>query len=66
MPPTFQGHMLKRDDAMQRKCMICGKKTRSICGCGRAICGITGGRTCWAWHLEAVVAGTAADGPIQW
>jgi hypothetical protein len=66
MPPTFKGHVLKRDATMQRKCMICGTKTRSICECGRAIYGRTGGRTCWAWHLEAVVAGTAADGPIQW
>jgi hypothetical protein len=64
--PTFKGNVLKRDDTMQRKCMICGKKTRSISECGGAVCGSTGGRTCWAWHPEAVVAGTAADGRMQW
>jgi hypothetical protein len=26
MPPNFKGHMLKRDDTMQRKCMICGRR----------------------------------------
>jgi hypothetical protein len=47
MPPTFKGHVLTRDSTMQQhKCMVCGEKTRSICECGRAICGSTGGRTC--------------------
>jgi hypothetical protein len=66
MPHTVRGHALERDDTMQRKCMIFERKNRLICVCVRAICGSTGGVTCWAWHLEAVVAGTAADGPVQW
>jgi hypothetical protein len=66
MPALFQGHALSRDSTKNRKCMICGVKTKTVCGCGRAICSSAGGVTCWAWHLEAVVSGVAADQPVQW
>jgi hypothetical protein len=46
--------------------MICGTKTKVICGCVRAICSSTGGVTCWAWHFEAVASGAADEGPVPW
>jgi hypothetical protein len=66
MPARFQGHALTRDATKNRKCMICGKTTKTICGCGRAICSSAGGVTCWAWHLDAVITGATAEQPVQW
>jgi hypothetical protein len=54
MPPVFLGHASSRDASVNRKCMHFGKFTKVVCGCGRAICGTQGGKTCWAWHLAAV------------
>jgi hypothetical protein len=66
MPTVFQRNMLQRDETKNRKCMICGTKTKVICGCGRAICSSTGDVTCWAWHFEAVASGAFDEGPVQW
>lgn len=66
MPVMFQGHVLKCDQGWYCKCMVCGVKTRMVCECGRATFGTSGGVTCWALHLEAVVAGTAGEDPLQW
>jgi len=66
MPPTFRGHTLTRDQTKNRKCMVCGTFTKTLCSCGRAICGSQGGVTCWAWHLEAVSLGTDAEEPMHW
>jgi hypothetical protein len=65
MLTVFQGLMLQRDETKNRKCMLCETKTKVICGCGRAICSLTGGVTCWAWHLEAVASGAADEGPVR-
>jgi hypothetical protein len=66
MPPTFLGHALKRDETKNRKCMVCGTLTKSICACGKAICGSQSGVTCWSWHMEAVALGTDAEQPLRW
>jgi hypothetical protein len=38
MPPTFRGHALSRDPNRNRACAICGSRTKTICGCGQAVC----------------------------
>jgi hypothetical protein len=48
MPPGLQGHRLQYDGQNNRKCLSCGMMTKSLCGCGRAFCGISKGVTCWA------------------
>jgi hypothetical protein len=65
MPPTLHGHALKRDETKNRKCMVCGTLFKSMCACGKAICGSKGGVTCWSWHMEAVALGTDAEQPLQ-
>jgi hypothetical protein len=66
MPASFSGHVLRRDDTKNRKCMVCGTKTKTQCSCGRAICGTAGGVTCWAWHLDSVATGSVEAQPLQW
>jgi hypothetical protein len=61
MPPMFGGHQLRRDDKKNRKCMVCGTKTKTVCSCGRAICSSAGGVTCWARYLEAVATGAISE-----
>jgi hypothetical protein len=34
MPPALHEHTLKHDARQNRKCMVCGTLTHSICGCG--------------------------------
>jgi hypothetical protein len=66
MPMMFSGHQLQRDANKDRKCMVCGTKTKTLCGFGRAICGSAGGVTFWAWHLETVATSDTKDVPMQW
>jgi hypothetical protein len=44
MPAVFQRHMLQQDESRNRRCMMCGTKTKVIYRCGRAICSSTGGK----------------------
>jgi hypothetical protein len=64
MPPGLQGHRLQYDGPKNRKCMNCG--TKSWCGCGRAIFGVSKGVTCWAWHLDMVMMGDVDEEPVRW
>jgi hypothetical protein len=66
MPPGLQGHRLQYDAQKNRKCMSFGMMKKSVCGCGRAFCGVSKGVTWWAWHLHKVMAGDADDEPVQW
>jgi hypothetical protein len=66
MPSMYQGHALTRQDNTSLKCIGCGKNTKSLCKCGRAICSSDGGVTCWAWHLEAVASGAITEQPLLW
>jgi hypothetical protein len=40
--PVFAGHALRRQETNTLKCIICGTKTKSLCECGRAVCGTVG------------------------
>jgi hypothetical protein len=64
--PMFAGHALRRQETNTLKCIICGTKTKSLCECGRAVCGTAGGVGCWSWHLGAVATGTASEQPMRW
>jgi hypothetical protein len=66
MPATFHGHALAHKQDKHRLCMVCATRTKWFCECGRAICGTPGNRTCWAWHLDEVLAGTVEEGDVQW
>jgi hypothetical protein len=66
MPPGLQGHRLQYDAHKNRKCMNCGTMTKSLCGCGRAFCGVSKGVTCWAWHLQKVMMGDGDEEPVRW
>jgi hypothetical protein len=46
--------------------MVCGTFTHCICCCGRAICGVIHGVTCWAGHLEALWQGASDKQPEHW
>jgi hypothetical protein len=41
------------------------EKLVSFCECGRASCGSSGGVTCWAWLLDALASGLAAEKPMR-
>jgi hypothetical protein len=62
MPGRFKGHALVRDSNINRLCMMCGSRTKTVCGCGRAICGAV----FWSWHLDAVVSGAVDEQPLRW
>jgi hypothetical protein len=66
MPPGLQGHCLQSDAQKNRKCTSCGTMTKSLCGCGRAFCGVSKGVTSCAWHLHKAMAGGADDEPVRW
>jgi hypothetical protein len=66
MPPGLQGHTLMRDENRNRRCMVCGVKTKMLCGCGRAICGGANGVTCHYWHLQDVSSGALEGKPVAW
>jgi hypothetical protein len=66
MPNRFKGHALVRDSNINRLCMMCGSRTKTVCGCGRAICGAVAGVNCWTWHLDAVVSGAVDEQPLRW
>jgi hypothetical protein len=69
MPARFHGHALTRDATKNRKCMICGKKTKTICGCGRAICSSAGGVTLLSLErlLSSPCSGSvASDSEHDW
>jgi hypothetical protein len=66
MPDRFKGHALVRDTNVNRICMMCGSRTKTVCGCGRAICGAVAGVNCWAWHLDAVASGAVDEQPLRW
>jgi hypothetical protein len=65
MPPGLRGHGLSSHKDKRRKCTECGNMTKTICECGRAVCGVKQGVRCWAWHLEKVMTGAVDVEPIR-
>jgi hypothetical protein len=65
MPVPFQGHPLTHMQGKHRKCMVCGDRTKWLCGCGRVIFGMQGDKVCYPWHLHAVIAGNLEEGTEQ-
>jgi hypothetical protein len=62
----FKGHALVRDSNINRLCMMCGSRTKTVCGCGQAICGAVAGVNCRALHLDAVVSGAVDEQHLRW